>query len=167
MNTIRNIPALRANIRTLGNLDGSDIDAVRFAVARALHFGTDSEANQFIIRAGLRGFETVVVNDCIIVVSHELANAIRRIKLNAGRAFLRIMDPIWERESRGADADAGFDAGEWSHAAHARHVEVEEERVTALVAGRFGLSPGDVYAAAMHRVYAAQYAARERAPANR
>jgi hypothetical protein len=64
----------------------------------------------------------------------------------AVRAFNRIWEPISESIELAADADAGFDAGEWSGDHHAKRLADEFYRVMELVAGRFGLTRQELHA---------------------
>jgi hypothetical protein len=62
-----------------------------------------------------------------------------KLELQAVRAFARIIEPINASHDECIEADAGFDAGEFSGPAHDRMLMEEYERVAAVVAPRFGL----------------------------
>jgi hypothetical protein len=58
----------------------------------------------------------------------------------AVRALRRALVPTIEEYTTGAEADAGFDAGEWSGPASDRALEQEIETIAARIAPAFGLS---------------------------
>lgn len=58
----------------------------------------------------------------------------------AARAFIRVWNPMAEQLAYAADADAGFDGGEWSAPAHGALREYEFEKCIARVAERFGVT---------------------------
>jgi hypothetical protein len=63
-----------------------------------------------------------------------------RLNYPALRAFTHIYAPIAERQWIGAQADAGFDGGEWSGPAHSRILERIEQRIARDVAARFDMT---------------------------
>lgn len=67
--------------------------------------------------------------------------------MQAVRAFNRIWGPISDRLEGVAEADAGFDGGEFSGKFHGELLEREFWRVMDLVAARFGLTGAQLYAA--------------------
>lgn len=63
----------------------------------------------------------------------------------AARVFNRVYAPIAERRSLAEDADAGFDAGEWSGPAHARDADREYVRTLRSVARRVNVRPKAIH----------------------
>lgn len=62
------------------------------------------------------------------------------INYAAVRAFRKVFAPIEFSLAVGREADAGFDAGEWSGPAHSRIEEQEHAECVARVAARFGMT---------------------------
>lgn len=67
------------------------------------------------------------------------------INMPAIRAFRRVWYPLAEDHMLAAHYDKGFDGGEFSGPAHATAEDKDRQRVLAMVAGRFGLTPDQLY----------------------
>jgi len=90
--TVRNVPALRANIRTMRR-DLHDVTALRETLSRAMLL-TKKEADELAASLG-PSFTTVNILGGTIVCSHYLRHEVLWMLRTASRSYSRIMEPIW------------------------------------------------------------------------
>jgi hypothetical protein len=120
------ISSLRTHLRDQGfRLSGNQVD-----------FEYLLEQEGFEIEPQYRKDGKVVVSTWVRVRAPEPA-----FNMLAVRALRKAWHPHSVSHRTGAEADAGFDAGEWSGPAHARMEEDHYDAVLASVAARFDLTP--------------------------
>jgi len=146
--TVRNVPALRANIRTMRR-DLHDVTALRETLSRAMLL-TKKEADELAASLG-PSFTIVNILGGTIVCSHYLRHEVLWMLRTASRSYSRIMEPIWREIHDAEEADSCFDHGEWSDEFHDKRRNREDERVSAMIAAKFGITAGDLYAATLRR----------------